>query len=549
MKPAISNHLNPERLRSAGFVVVVVALALGFQGTRGLWSPDEGYHAVIARSMLESGDWLVPHVVNQTWLDKPPLAHWGIAAGMRVLGVNEWGARLSHAMWYALTILLVFILGRSFWDDRGGRLAAVLYATMLLPFSAANVVTPDTPLTFWTTATLTAFWFARDRSNRQAEWWKVALGFALALGMWTKGPAALLPGGAMLIFLFATGALRSFFLSWGLVVGGVTFLTLGLSWYAYVGATVPGALPYLWDNHVVGRLVSTSYRRNPGLIGAVRIYLPVLLVGTLPGGVAFWLAAKRGWRAVARADFWRRLRKNPADLLLVCWVVVPSLVLAAASSKLTLYILPVFPALALLFARLARGEAETRGTPVGWLGLPTRLNWLLAVWLVALLALKLAGGMVDDRRDMRRLAMDLHDVLPAPPYEIVCVDQRCEGLVFYLGGAVERVTTSSRPYPVFGGTELVTEELAELPESSYHHVILFPTPLETSLEELLQPYAGLCSDQPVVLPGGCQAIVCPAAREPGAVVEPEPHQLGQKPQPGSFTSKLRHLRRAPRVAG
>jgi 4-amino-4-deoxy-L-arabinose transferase len=522
-------HFESQRWRRAGLVLILLVLALGFQGTRGIWSPDEGYHAVIARTMLETGNWLVPHVVGQVWLDKPPLSHWGIAAGMWLLGVNEWGARVSHALWYVLTTLLVLVLGRSFWDERSGRLAAIFYATMLLPFVAANIVTPDTPLTFWTTAALVAFWFARDRSNPHAEWWKVALGIVLALGVWTKGPAALIPGGAMLAFLAATGALRSFFLSWGLVAGGAGFLTLGLSWYAYVGAGVPGALAYLWDNHVVGRLVSESYQRDPGLAGAFEAYLPVLLAGTLPAGVTFWLAAGRGWRRVFRVDFWRRLRHEPADLLLVCWVVVPSLVLAAASSKLPLYILPVFPAFALLFARLSRREAEARGVVVSWLGLPARWSVPLGVWVVALLALKLAGGVVDHQRDMRPLAAELDDVLPPPPFEIVCVDQRCEGLAFYLGGAVERVTTSAHPYPVFGGTEPVTEELAELPGASYHHVILFSAKRAGLLEELSRPYDGLCTDQPIVLSSSCRAIICRAARDPAAVIEPEPHQLGQPP--------------------
>lgn len=521
--------LDPQRQSKAGLILLVIVLALGFQGTRGIWSPDEGYHTVIARTMLESGEWFVPHVANQTWLDKPPLTHWGIAAGMWLLGNNEWGARLSHAVWYALTTLLVFILGRALWDDRSGHLAAVLYATMLLPFVAANVATPDTPLTFWTTAALVAFWFARDRSNPRAEWWKVLLGFVLALGIWTKGPAALIPGGAMLVFLVATGALRSFFLSWGLVVGGLSFLTLGLSWYALVGASVPGALAYLWDNHVVGRLVSASYQRNPGLAGAFGVYLPALLGGTLPASAAIWLAAKRSWRGVFRVGFWRRLRNDSAALLLVCWVVAPTLVLVAASSKLPLYVLPVFPAVALLCARLARSNEEGEVPPVTWLGLSPRLTWSLGLWVVALLALRLAGGTVDSHRDMRRLAADLQGILPSAPYEIVCVDERCEGLAFYLPGAVERVSTSDRPYPVFGGTEPLSEELAELPAASYNHVILYTAKRAVSVEQLAQRYDGTCSERPFLLRGGFRAIVCRAAGGLGDAIEPEPHQLGRPP--------------------
>jgi hypothetical protein len=225
--------------------------------------------------------------------------------------------------------------------------------------------------------------------------------------------------------------------------------------------------------------------------------------------------------------FWRRLRDDPANLLLVCWVVVPCVVLAAASSKLALYVLPVFPALALLCARLLRSETEARGGPVSWLGLPVRWSWPLGMWVAALLALKLAGGVVDTRRDMRQLAAHLREVVPTSPYEVVCVDLRCEGLVFYLQGVVERVTTSSAPYPVFGGTEPLTEELDELPGASYHHVLVYEAKRDDVLDELTAQYSGLCSDKPVPLPHDRRAIVCRAAREPGAAIAPEPHQLGR----------------------
>jgi len=517
--------LDQHPLRAAGLVVVLLALALGFQGTRGVWSPDEGYHVVIARTMLETGDWMIPRVVYQVYLDKPPLAHWGIAAGMWLLGANEWGARLSHAAWYVLTTLLVFMLGRSLWGARDGRLAGLLYATMLLPFVAANVVTPDTPLTFWTTAALAAFWLAHSGSGSRGEWWKVALGMALALGVLTKGPAALIPCGAMLAYLAASGALRRFFLSWGMALGALGFLTLGLSWYAYAGATLPGALEYLWNNHVVGRLVSPSYQRNPGLVGAVKVYLPVLLAGTLPASLVVPLALKRRWRAIAQRSFWQRLLDDPADLLLVCWIVVPCVVLAAASSKLALYVLPVFPGIALLSARLTRSEAAARGVAVSWLGLPARWTWPLWGWVTVLLALKLLGGVVDTRRDMRQLATHLREIVPSSPYEIVCVDLRCEGLAFYLEGVVERVTTASVPYPVFGGTEPLTAELGELPEASYHHLLVYEAKRDILVDELMAQYSGLCSDR-LPLPHGRRAIVCRAAREPGAHIPPEPHQLG-----------------------
>ena len=515
-----------SRLRAVAFVALVGVLGLAFQGTRGIWSPDEGYHAVIAKTMLETGDWLIPHVDLQVWFDKPPLSHWAMAAGMALLGINEWGARFSHAIWYGLTTLLVFVLGRDLWGDRTGRAAAVLYATMLLPFVAANVLTPDTPLTFWTTASMVAFWRAQKKTSSHAGGWKVALGIALALGVWTKGPAALIPTAGMLLFLALSGSLGSFFLSWGLVLGGIAFLTIGLAWYVDVGTTLPGALQYLWENHVVGRLVSESYQRNPGLAGAFQVYAPVLLVGTLPGSLVFWLTIRRNVRTLFERSFWRRLRRSPEELLMVCWIAVPSAVLAVASSKLPLYVLPVFPAVALVCARMTQRESDLCRVPLSWLGLPRRLSPVLAGWVIVLLVLKATGSMVSHNRDMRQLARALGEVVPAQTYEIVCVELRCEGLAFYLGDAVERVTTKEKAYPVFGGTESVGEELSELPNAKHNHVIVYDTIRANRVRKELEPYADVCSSTPVSLPHDRFALVCNALEKVAPSISPERHQEG-----------------------
>src|SRR5204863_224457 len=81
--------------------------ALIFQGSRGIYEPDEGFYGNAAHNMLVHGDWLVPRLDNGPFLDKPPFSLWSTAAGMRLLGVNEWGARFGHALWFALAALLV----------------------------------------------------------------------------------------------------------------------------------------------------------------------------------------------------------------------------------------------------------------------------------------------------------------------------------------------------------------------------------------------------------------------------------------------------------
>ena len=82
-------------------LAALLALAFGFQGSRGIYSPDEGYYVSVSQAMAQTGDWLIPRLHQIPWLDKPPLSLWGIAAGLLVFGQNEWGARAFHALCYA----------------------------------------------------------------------------------------------------------------------------------------------------------------------------------------------------------------------------------------------------------------------------------------------------------------------------------------------------------------------------------------------------------------------------------------------------------------
>ena len=69
-------------------LALLVSMAFAFQGTRGIWEPDEGRYTVAGLNMLESGDWLVPTLDGEhPHLTKPPITYWAIAASV---GRNKW---------------------------------------------------------------------------------------------------------------------------------------------------------------------------------------------------------------------------------------------------------------------------------------------------------------------------------------------------------------------------------------------------------------------------------------------------------------------------
>ena len=127
-------------------VAAVAAYSLAFQGSRGLWERDEGRYTNVALRMLDKKDFIVPTLSDEKpHFTKPPLTYWVIAAGVTLLGRNEWGARLGNALAFAGTILVVFAMARRITPQRPW-LPPLVYATSIFPFAAANIVTTDPPM-------------------------------------------------------------------------------------------------------------------------------------------------------------------------------------------------------------------------------------------------------------------------------------------------------------------------------------------------------------------------------------------------------------------
>ena len=135
--------LSPRTRTIAGLFALALVLAFGFLGSRPLWEPDEGRYTNVALTMLESGDWVDPMRNDDTghW-SKPPATYWALASSFAAFGINTWAARLPSALSLLACVLLVWLTARRL--ARGAQtLAALVYATMLLPSAAGQMVTTD----------------------------------------------------------------------------------------------------------------------------------------------------------------------------------------------------------------------------------------------------------------------------------------------------------------------------------------------------------------------------------------------------------------------
>ena len=464
---------NDNQQRIAVFLLffLLFVFVFLFQGKRGLWQPDEGCYVGTAYTMAKSGDLVIPRLGDTIFLDKPPLIYWGIISGIHLFGKNEFGARAFHALCFAFTVLAVGFLGRNlFGDTRSGFFSGLIYATMIMPYIAANFVTPDSLLVLWTTLSMLFFWKSVSSKGQKAQLWKVLMSAALGFGFLTKGPAVLLPCGGMFVFLIVRRQTLKYFVSWWSLVCFLTFALIGLSWYLWVAFKVPGAWTYFFDNQVWGRLVTSKYNRNPGLSGAL-IYIPVLLFGTLPWTFVWWQRAGELKNKIINKQWWLDLKDRPDILFLLTWFWVPIIVLSLASSKLGLYALPVFPAVALGTVKFWRDRPSFNSTNL-WAKKNFKAIVMICCLVLTLLGSKFVLSYYPTEKNAKELWLSLKDYLPQGDYEIVTIDDHYDGLLFYGAQNVENVTIKTTPYPFFIVPENIALELIDILKENENTVFL-----------------------------------------------------------------------------
>jgi 4-amino-4-deoxy-L-arabinose transferase-like glycosyltransferase len=333
-----------------------------------LLEPDEGRNAEVAREMLVSGDLITPHFNTLTYLDKPPVYFWLVAASFRLCGLTEWAARFPSALMALATMLLTwFLAGRMFGDSAGLR-AAIMLATTPLVIAFARLVIFDMTLAFLVTVAMTCFWLAAASDYRR-PWLEVLLFAAMGLATITKGPVGFL---IPLLSVLAYQALRGRVselkrLRWGL--GIAVFLAAVLPWFIAVSLRHPDFPRYaLWDESL-RRFATGSARRG----GSVFYYVPVFLLGFFPWSFFLLFAGGNRWRR------WRALRQEAHQpvLFLLAWAAAVFLFFSISQSKLPGYFLP---AVVPLSALMAAGWAE-----VGAEGAERRPDWLTAGFAMLIL--------------------------------------------------------------------------------------------------------------------------------------------------------------------
>ncbi len=316
-------------------VAFAALVAFFLFGVRPLMDSSESRYAEGSRSMLATGDWVVPHLRGRAHMTKPPLTYWLGAAGMAVLGQNAWGARLAVATATFLTILIAVQLAREFgFSEEEARLAGVVHATAIFPFISGNILTTDVFVTLWQAFAALAAWKVWNGAAHAGRW-RLAFWGVLGLAFMTKGPPALF----VLIPVALLGWFRPDHRPAARLVsipGVALFIAVSASWFLYVIAKDPERLRYFVEYEIVDRVASDVHERdNP-----FYIYPPIIIGGMFPWLFGWHRIASRLWECWRVRD--RRLRSlSLPGAFTVLWLGSSLLVFTIAKSRLPLYVLPL----------------------------------------------------------------------------------------------------------------------------------------------------------------------------------------------------------------
>jgi 4-amino-4-deoxy-L-arabinose transferase-like glycosyltransferase len=345
------------------FLVWALVALLAIRLLMMFWLPfidtTEARYAEIARKMLETGDWITPQFeYGVPFWGKPPLHTWLSAAGMKVFGVNAFGARIFILFSALATLWLVFDWTRR---HKGADLALVavsLVASSLMFLGAAAFVMTDMVMTLGTTLSMMAFFNCVSGQPRRRLWGHLFF-VGLAIGMLAKGPTAVVLTGIPITgwLLFGNRWRLLGALPW--ISGLALALVLTLPWYIAAELKTPGFLRYfIIGEHIErfiipkwqGDLYGSAHPKPKGMIWlyAIGVFLPwsLFVLGLLPKARRIVTAAR------SEATGWNGY--------LVFWVLSPLILFTPAANILAAYALPAIPAAGIL---LATAWAQGRGNP------------------------------------------------------------------------------------------------------------------------------------------------------------------------------------------
>ncbi|MES2148562.1 MAG: glycosyltransferase family 39 protein [Pseudomonadota bacterium] len=345
------NELHKNRTLLWGLLIGFSVAWLCLLGVRTLVPPDEGRYAEMAREMFASGDWITTRLNGIKYFEKPPLQTWMNALSFAAFGLGDWQARLWTGLCGLGGIVLTGYTGARLFDQRTGFYAALVLGSSFFWVASGQVDSLDMSLSGMMTIALCALLLGQRDHASPAERrnWMLLCWAGMALAVLAKGLIGLvLPGAVLVLYTLFT---RDWAL-WGrlhLGKGLLLFFAIATPWFVLVALQNPEQPHFFFIHEHWDRFFKKEHHRE----GAWYYFFVMLIPGIVP------------WIGVLPQALGLGAQREPGRfrprLMLLIWAVFIFAFFTKSSSKLPGYILPIFPALALLIASfLASGARRSR---------------------------------------------------------------------------------------------------------------------------------------------------------------------------------------------
>jgi 4-amino-4-deoxy-L-arabinose transferase-like glycosyltransferase len=373
---------------------------------------DEASYSEQSREMIQRGDYVVPWFNGTPIYEKPILIYWCQCASYRLLGANDFTARLPSALFTVATALLLVRWGRAVADSKTAFLAGAIFITGLHVAIIGRSATTDPPLLFFFTLAVWSGWeLTRLENPFRMRWWWI---FYVALGLvfLTKGPLIVLPvAGIMLGRLLRKDSFRLPVLE--TIAGGIVSLVIVACWGipAYTHTQGEYWREFL-GKHVIGRSVGAMQGHGAsnwaGYLALLPLYFLTFTASFLPwtlrrpapvepwlqkqkekGGVwnfltpVLWVLLSVMHIPIKIWRWWPERRRDDLGWYLLVQALIVFTLFSLVKTKLPHYTLPAFPCLALWLALQLRTDAQA------WAWFQSRFVTMVVV--VPVLMMGLAG--------------------------------------------------------------------------------------------------------------------------------------------------------------
>jgi 4-amino-4-deoxy-L-arabinose transferase-like glycosyltransferase len=318
------------------FGLIFAGLLLRLVLSPPIWLHGEAREGLVVQGIVHAHQWILPYR-NGEVPSKPPLFHWIAALAALLIGVNDFTVRLPSAIGAEIIVIATFLLGRSVGGRRAGWLAVGALLGMYEFWDAAAQARVDMVFTACVTVAIAGFIFWYREGNNSA---RATCYIATACAVLAKGPAGMvLPGVVIVAFLIAERRLRRLgdLWSWPLAL---LVVVIDVGWYAlayHIGGNEFLQVQIQREN-LDRALGSGEFMEHKTFL----VTAGWLVTRTLPWNLALL------WSLIRR---WHGQREDSTGRLLHVWWSSVMVVFALAAGKRAVYLLPLYPAIAVLAAR------------------------------------------------------------------------------------------------------------------------------------------------------------------------------------------------------